>query len=79
MDGDTIRHIRELLKMNQDEFAAAIGYSKSHLCLVENHRHPITMKLLTRVLFVIRGAACFENSSPELRIIEQQIADLIRK
>ena len=79
MDGSSVRHIRELLKMNQEEFASAIGYSKSHLCLVENDRHPITMKLLSRILFVIRGATCFANCNPELREAEKNIADLIRK
>lgn len=79
MDGNTVRHIRELLKMNQEQFAYAMGYSKSHLSLVENDKHPITIRFMSRMLFVIRGETFFDNCSQELRDAEKAIADMVRK
>ncbi len=44
--GDTVRRMRKEQSINQQDFAERMGYSKSHMCALENGRKNFTFESL---------------------------------
>lgn len=51
--GATLRQLRELQHLSQDELANAIGIARTYLSNIEAGRKPLTRKLLVRVAEVL--------------------------
>lgn len=76
LDGDQIRRIRQIRNLNQGEFAARLGYSKSYIEKLERGEKPVTREFCESIdkLFNLERSyreACSKYSAVQARLYKR--------